>query len=393
MISRAKQSGWTMAVLMLTAAAAHGASIDLGSASGPRGADVSITVTLHTMGAGVLGTQNRIEFDRATPIAADAFGVPDCEVNPVIHKDATGFRFLPIGCDPAVDCTAVRVLLLAFANLDPIPDGAVLYMCHIVIASDASFGPHVLINTETNASAVNGGDVATSGSNGVVTVESEPVATIDVGTGSGPPGSLVDVPVRLNLIGTPAAQVASVTNDIAFDVHTPVLEVDGEPACSVDPGLDKGASSFAFLPLGCTPGASCSGVRATIADSAEPTAIADGATLYDCQFAIAPGTPAGTAYALAASNGSATDVTGTALPVLTSDGAVEVVPPPPPPCVGDCNGDHLVVINELLIGVNIAIGREAVTACPVIDVNDDNRVTVDELIRAVNNALSGCPSH
>lgn len=390
MIGMVRQAAWTVAVLgVVTAGTAWGASIDLGSGFGVRGARVSISATLHTMGADILGTQNRIEFDRATPIAADEFGMPDCAVNPAIHKDATGFRFLPLGCDPAVDCSSVRVFVLSFANLSAIADGSVLYKCHVIIAPDASFGSHALINSETNASAVNGGEVVTTGADGSVTVERTPVGSIDVGMASGTPGETVDVAVTFNLISS--TEVASVVNDIGFDPLTPILAVGGDPACSVGAGLEKDASSFAFLPPGCTPGTSCTGVRATIADSGEPTAIASGATLYDCQVAIAAGAPAGTAFALVASNASATDVAGEPVPVLSSDGAVEVVAPPPPPCVGDCNDDHRVVINELLIGVNIAIGHENVSACSMIDVNQDDRVTVNELIQAVNNALTGCP--
>ena len=59
-------------------------------------------------------------------------------------------------------------------------------------------------------------------------------------------------------------------------------------------------------------------------------------------------------------------------------------------CVGDCNGDNMVAINELIIGVNIALGSAQVDACPSFDVNGDGMVTINELITAVNNALGDC---
>jgi cysteine-rich repeat protein len=59
-------------------------------------------------------------------------------------------------------------------------------------------------------------------------------------------------------------------------------------------------------------------------------------------------------------------------------------------CVGDCNGDNSVAINELIIGVNIALGTSAVSACPSFDTNGDNMVAINELIAAVNAALGGC---
>ena len=60
-------------------------------------------------------------------------------------------------------------------------------------------------------------------------------------------------------------------------------------------------------------------------------------------------------------------------------------------CVGDCNGDGMVAINELITGVNIALGSSAVTACPSFDTNSDGAVAINELIAAVNAALGGCP--
>ena len=57
--------------------------------------------------------------------------------------------------------------------------------------------------------------------------------------------------------------------------------------------------------------------------------------------------------------------------------------------VGDCNGDRVVTVDELVKGVNIALGTLALEECPVYDADGNNAVTVDELIRAVTNALTG----
>jgi len=59
-------------------------------------------------------------------------------------------------------------------------------------------------------------------------------------------------------------------------------------------------------------------------------------------------------------------------------------------CVGDCNSDGSVAINELITGVNIALGSSPLSACPSIDADDDGEVGINELITAVNNALNGC---
>ena len=60
-------------------------------------------------------------------------------------------------------------------------------------------------------------------------------------------------------------------------------------------------------------------------------------------------------------------------------------------CVGDCNGDGEVTVNELLVLVNITLDTAALSSCAVGDQNDDGQITVNEIIGGVNNALSACP--
>jgi hypothetical protein len=61
-------------------------------------------------------------------------------------------------------------------------------------------------------------------------------------------------------------------------------------------------------------------------------------------------------------------------------------------CIGDCNTDGSVTVDELVLSVNIALGNAAVIRCRSVDRNDDNAVTVDELVAAVVAALHGCPA-
>jgi len=60
-------------------------------------------------------------------------------------------------------------------------------------------------------------------------------------------------------------------------------------------------------------------------------------------------------------------------------------------CPGDCDGDALVGVDEVLRGVNIALNVLLVTACPPFDTNASGTVEIDEIIAAVDAALSGCP--
>ena len=59
-------------------------------------------------------------------------------------------------------------------------------------------------------------------------------------------------------------------------------------------------------------------------------------------------------------------------------------------CGGDCDENGAVTVNELIVGVNIALSRAAIDSCLSLDTNDDGQVAINELIGAVSNALGGC---
>jgi hypothetical protein len=61
----------------------------------------------------------------------------------------------------------------------------------------------------------------------------------------------------------------------------------------------------------------------------------------------------------------------------------------PATCAGDCNGDHRVSIDELIIGVRLALGFTD-PACAAIDATGEGEVAIAELVAAVERALNGC---
>ncbi len=63
---------------------------------------------------------------------------------------------------------------------------------------------------------------------------------------------------------------------------------------------------------------------------------------------------------------------------------------PLPLCVGDCDGNGIITIGELIRGVNIALGSANVVTCLAMDRDGDGVISISELIAAVNNALHGC---
>lgn len=67
------------------------------------------------------------------------------------------------------------------------------------------------------------------------------------------------------------------------------------------------------------------------------------------------------------------------------------LPAPGQACTGDCDGDDAVAINELVVGVSIALGALPLETCMAIDADGDGTVTIAELIGAVDHGLAGCP--
>jgi hypothetical protein len=61
------------------------------------------------------------------------------------------------------------------------------------------------------------------------------------------------------------------------------------------------------------------------------------------------------------------------------------------PCVGDCDGDAIVAIDELVVGVNAAQGHVPLGACRAFDCDHSGAVPIHCLMQAVNSALDGCP--
>lgn len=59
-------------------------------------------------------------------------------------------------------------------------------------------------------------------------------------------------------------------------------------------------------------------------------------------------------------------------------------------CPGDCNGNGVVAINELISSVNVALGSAPVSTCSACDVNGDGSIGVSELVSAVGRLLNGC---
>jgi len=100
-------------------------------------------------------------------------------------------------------------------------------------------------------------------------------------------------------------------------------------------------------------------------------------------------TPTFTASATPSSSPTGTPApTSTLTPILTP-----TLTPSPPRCVGDCNNDGVVTVDEILMLVDFALQEASPSGCPVSDEDGNQQITLDEILTAVHNALNGCSSH
>jgi hypothetical protein len=137
----------------------------------------------------------------------------------------------------------------------------------------------------------------------------------------------------------------------------------------------------AYIPAGET--ADNVDVSVTTVAGATPSTAASQYTYVDI---VVPPTSPPTATATAPPTS-----TPTPPPATSTPGGESTQTPLATDCFGDCNGNHVVVVNELVECVNIALGLTSLDSCSVCS-TDGETVTIANLITAVNNALNGCPS-
>jgi hypothetical protein len=136
-----------------------------------------------------------------------------------------------------------------------------------------------------------------------------------------------------------------------------------------------------------TPTASLTATR-TLAATATATVPA---TSTITATAVATSSATSTASAIVTATPAATDTaTATATATATESSTPEPTLTAGPSCAGDCDGSGKVGVNELVLGVNIALGRSLIDACRAFDRNNSNTITINELVTAVNAALDGC---
>jgi len=200
-------------------------TMQIGSANGNPGDIVTFDVVLDTGGLSVAGVQLDIAFLSAAPVAPRSNGRPDCTVNPDIEKGATSYAFQPPGCTPGASCTAMRALVLALDNVDPIPHGSRLFSCNVAIAVSAATGTYPLSGSNEGSSDPSGNAQPAATSDGTIFVGSvPPTPTETVVVGPGIPGHLIlrRAKLRADTSDRPGVDNGSLKIDSVFNANPPL---------------------------------------------------------------------------------------------------------------------------------------------------------------------------
>ena len=194
--------------------------------------------------------------------------------------------------------------------------------------------------------------------------------------------------------GTPVGPNVTATNtDMSnntseFSAPLPLASPTPTPSSTPPPTVTRTPSR--------TPTASASATRTQTVTGTVPatatatrTSVPPTATATEAPTATVPAdatataTEAPTATLPAGSTATATEAATATLPVGATPTATVAA------CVGDCNGNGAVTIDELITGVGIALETQPLSACPAFQ-NAAGQVTIAQLIRGVGNALDGC---
>ena len=209
---------------------------------------------------------------------------------------------------------------------------------------------------------------------------------VDVGVAQVPAGALGRFPVGFYSNST-IPLTAAIEVDIGYDSeHAPIAADSlGNPDCTANPAAGKSDTSFAFLPAGCS-GLGCTAVRATVRSLTDPSPIPQDVDLFTCNIHPPFGQGQDT-FLLTVIGLTGSDQLGNPVSLSTSDGFVVVYDATP----GDCDGDGIVPISEIVRAVTDALGAEPVD-CQAADLNQDGAVDVAELLRIVRTALTCNPT-
>ena len=410
----------------------------IGNAYGAPGGTVPIDVTLHPVGLPVTTFEHDLTFDPYAPVADRGGGVPDCAPAAELSALSSSFAFVPNGCAASGTCTGLHASVTTPA---PIPDGAVVYRCQFALSEEET--PDEISCYHAFICAGGGGETSdgdpirvacTPDSNGFAWANyamrplqfqfsADPAMpnvgdTVQVtfsvaGEGGLPVYQLGGT--RPYFDGETTRNVGGPLGSVTFELEAMcpgtaplTLSVEYEtvagcpghtyfqftlqsspvfPITVREPGAYSVSGRVAELPTGCMGAVPNAHVRLDppgwIVQSDD-----SGAFTFD---AVPPGD-----YTLAVEEGCGGFQCWSAQSVHVADGDVALTLCPTrlagDACIGDCDLDDTVHVDELVVGVAMALGRQPFSACPAIDVDGNGSIAVNEVVAAVGSSLGGCPA-
>jgi hypothetical protein len=218
--ARALAVSAAVSVALLIARPAAAAVIACGDATIAPGGVGTVRVWLRTEGVDVAGVQNDLNF----PAGLYVLGGLHCIANPAIRKCGTAFALQPHDCGPG-DCGWLRAIVISLQDVDPIPDGALLYTCEVGVEPNVRPGRYPVHVVRVGASTPQGVAVSTSGADCAVYVANavRPVPVVPRATvrpalptaGSQPAATPVPAPTRQLVLALPTAGSQPVATAVA----------------------------------------------------------------------------------------------------------------------------------------------------------------------------------
>jgi hypothetical protein len=111
---------------------------------------------------------------------------------------------------------------------------------------------------------------------------------------------------------------------------------------------------------------------------------------FVCSDILTPENNAGDTAEVAASAPCAGGETPTPTPTTVAPLTPTATAGPPIPCVADCNDNDEVSIDEVVRAINIALAPSLLSTCEQADPDGDGFPGIDELLRAVASSVAGC---
>lgn len=315
---------------------------------------VPIEVSMAATEAVVAAVRHQLHLAPGLEVAPRGDGAAECEVVLEGGADHARFEYLPEGCSVGTDCDGLFVEILVADGVAAGPEAVPLYRCNVV-------------------------EVPASGSDCRYPVECGPVEATapdgDPWMATCHAGS-VSFTDFANFENVPIATSMHFDRDTLRVGESLTVTVATEPVIpsDVQVSLAGFVSDSIQILSGARTKTGPEGVKVFELRAVNPgLAVLEARSLQKGRCGCLNGTP----FSNSACAGG-----------LSARLAVEVLTDR---CPGDCDGDREVTVDEILLGVSVALGLTGIDACPgMLPDPDQVIVTVADVVAAIDAALHGC---